>query len=236
MITRIIDQQYYEVAKPGSVAEAVLKKARARIYADFIRRTAPDATSTILDVGVSDVHTDGANWLEVQYPHKAKLSACGLGEALEFRTTFPDVSYTKIAPNKPLPFADDQFNIATSNAVLEHVGSRANQAQFVNELVRVARRIFISVPHRYFPVEHHTGIPGLHYFDWSFRAVCRALGKSKWTEPENLILMTRTSLQRLARKAALSAIPAFGSDLFRPIFLWSTRSPWGGMRDRRRTA
>jgi hypothetical protein len=61
-------------------------------------------------------------------------------------------------------------------------------------MLRVAKRIFITVPHRYFPVEHHTGIPLLHYLDASFALACRLVGKSEWSDERNLILMSRTKL------------------------------------------
>ena len=38
----------------------------------------------------------------------------------------------------------------------------------MRELCRVAGRVFISVPNRYFPVEHHTAIPLLHFWDKGF--------------------------------------------------------------------
>jgi hypothetical protein len=77
------------------------------------------------------------------------------------RAAFPGMSYRQIVAGEPLPFPDNSFDIATSNAVLEHVGSVANQRGFISELTRVASRGFITVPNRFFPVEHHTGIPFL---------------------------------------------------------------------------
>jgi hypothetical protein len=97
-----------------------------------------------------------------------------------------------------LPFADKAFDIATSNAVLEHVGSVPHQAAFVLELSRVAKRVFISVPNRYFPIEHHTAIPLLHFWTKSFGLACRWLGKADWTDERNLILMSRQHLASLA--------------------------------------
>ena len=43
-------------------------------------------------------------------------------------------TYRRIEANRPLPFADKAFDIAVSNAVLEHVGSVPHQAAFVREL------------------------------------------------------------------------------------------------------
>jgi hypothetical protein len=192
-----VDQHYYQVAKPGSLAERLTMVARDNIYRDFLRLAGPDVASSILDVGVSDVVGEAANVLERKYPHLGRVTAVGLGAALQFRAAFPQIAYRQIAPGEPLPFADRSFDIATSNAVLEHVGSEAAQAAFVAELTRVARCTFISVPHRLFPLEHHTGIPMLHWTDASFAVACRVLGKPEWAEPANLILMTRARLRRL---------------------------------------
>lgn len=191
-----VDKQYYEAAKSGSLASKLLLIARDNIYSDFLHECRPTDTSTILDVGVSDVLEDGANVLERRYPHPENITACGLGTAEAFQAAFPSTRYIQIKPNVPLPFGNAQFDIATCNAVLEHVGSEAAQAAMVAEMLRVARHVFISVPNRFFPVEHHTAIPLLHYTSPTFRAACAVLGKSKWTDPQNLILMSKPRLAR----------------------------------------
>jgi hypothetical protein len=200
-----VDDRYYQAVPPRSLGERLTIAARDRIYRDFIRYCAPRPEDTILDVGISDVVNDAANLLERKYPHPARITALGLGEGTDFRAAFPDVAYRRIAPNDPLPFADKSFAIAIANAVLEHVGSTPNQAFFVAELMRVAARVFITVPNRYFPVEHHTAIPLLHYWDASFAAACRLLGKSAWAEERNLILMSRRRLRALAPAGAVIA-------------------------------
>jgi hypothetical protein len=200
-----LDGKYYQAVPPRSLGERLTVAARDRIYDDFIRYCAPRPDAEILDVGVSDVVNDAANMLERKYPHAARITALGLGDGTDFRAAFPAVAYRRIAPNQPLPFPDRCFAIATSNAVLEHVGSRANQGFFVAELMRVARRVFITVPNRFFPVEHHTAIPLLHYWDASFAAACRLLGKSEWADPRNLILMSPRRLRALAPAGAVVA-------------------------------
>jgi hypothetical protein len=215
------DDKYYQAAAPRSLGERLMILARDRIYADFERLCQPTPEDTILDVGVSDVVNDGANMLERKYPYPARITAAGLGAADDFRQAFPLVNYVRIEANKPLPFADKAFAIATSNAVLEHVGSIENQVRFVAELLRVAQRVFVSVPHRYFPVEHHTAIPLLHFWDASFALACRRLGKSEWADRQNLILMSQGRLRGLVapdQKAAVgrSGIPLgpFSSNLY----------------------
>ena len=56
-----------------------------------------------------------------------------------------------------LPFADGAFDLGFSNAVVEHVaGGRDGQRQFVAELCRVAQRVFVTTPNRWFPLDPHT--------------------------------------------------------------------------------
>ncbi len=106
--------------------------------------------------------------------------------------------YVQVQANCALPFADDSFDIATSNAVIEHVGSPENQAFFVAELARVARRVFLTAPNGLFPVEHHTAIPLLHWWRPGFEAACRVLGKDEWLDPANLILIAERRLAQMA--------------------------------------
>ncbi len=193
-----VDRKYYEAVRPGGVAERLLVRARAAIFADFTARMRPARDDTILDVGVSDVINRGANVLEREYPYQDRITACGLGEAGAFRRAFPRCGYVRIAANARLPFDDLSFDIATSNAVLEHVGSRDNQVSFIQELCRVARRAFVVVPNRCFPIEHHTALPLVHYERNLFRLACSITGRGVWTEESNLILMTRRRLRELA--------------------------------------
>ena len=116
---------------------------------------------------------------------------------------FPEIAYYRIVGNERLPFADRSFDIATANAVLEHVGSVDNQREFIAELLRVSRMIFVTVPNRLFPVEHHTAIPLLHFFESTFQFACKLTGNSEWARTENLILMSKERL--------LATLPKGGS-------------------------
>nr|WP_183506053.1 class I SAM-dependent methyltransferase [Methylobacterium brachythecii] len=207
------DEKYYEVAPPSSLAERIVAAARDRIHADFLRLCRPRPESTILDVGVSDVLNDAANVLERTYPHRANITAVGLGSAEAFREAYPEIAYRQVSDDCRLPFADDSFDAAVSNAVLEHVGSRRNQQLMLAEMCRVARSVFVTVPHRFFPIEHHTAVPFLHFTDAGFRLACRLLGKADWTREENLILMTRARLAQAVPAGRVAKIGHTGLPL-----------------------
>jgi hypothetical protein len=195
--TQRLDEKYYQALPSHSLGERVAIAARNRIYNDFIRVCRPNPGDSILDIGVSDVIGAAANMLERKYPYPDKITAAGLGNAEDFRAAFPAVRYVRIAPNRPLPFKDGAFDIATSNAVLEHVGSRDNQEFFIGEMLRVARKIFVSVPNRLFPVEHHTAIPFLHFWNKSFIFACKMMYADDWLDEKNLILMSKAGLATL---------------------------------------
>jgi hypothetical protein len=190
-----VDTKYYRAVPPRSLAERVFVAARDRIYADFIRLTRPLPADRLLDVGISDVVGGAANLLERLYPHPERISAVGIGKAPDFIAAFPAVQYRQVEPHQKLPFADRSVDIACSNAVIEHLGAIAHQRAFVSDIARVAKRVFLTVPNRFFPIEHHTALPLVAWTGASFSAACRLTNKSEWADEANLILMCK---QRLA--------------------------------------
>ncbi len=131
------------------------------------------------------------NVLEQVYPWTHRITCCGIGPCPEFNERFPGATYTPIVAGAPLPFPDHAFDVAFSNAVLEHVGTDQDRSFVVSELLRVSRRVFIAVPNRWFPVEHHTGIPLLHYAPQLFRRFVRGGSLDHWSRPEDLSFIGR---------------------------------------------
>ena len=68
-----------------------------------------------------------------------------------------------IADARRLPFRDAAFDVAFSNAVIEHVGVFENQRQFASECRRVAAGYFVETPNRRFFFEPHLLTPFIHW-------------------------------------------------------------------------
>jgi len=191
-----IDSVYYRDGASSDTAMGVLVRARMAMYKLFVDKLAPTQDTTILDVGVSDDENEGANFLEKNYPWPQNITCAGLGEGIQVMERYPLVQFRQIVPGQPLPFPDNAFDIVCSNAVLEHVGGPEGRRHFLLEQIRVAKTVFLTVPHRWFPVEHHTGLPLLHYMPGLFRKVLKGTRYDHWTEVENVDFIDRSLLLR----------------------------------------
>jgi hypothetical protein len=98
-----------------------------------------------------------------------------------------------------LPFDDDEFDVAFSNSVIEHV-PRHLQAAFAAEIRRVARRYFVQTPNRYFPLEPHYQVPFFQFMpERTQRALNRRfdLGWQARGHWEEIRLLSSRDLKRL---------------------------------------
>lgn len=152
--------------KVRSVASRVSLRSRERKLALFLETFAPSRETTVVDVGVTDApfgagSTD--NFFEAMYPWPERVTGVGVTELDRFAAAFPRVKAVR-ADGRSLPFADRAFDLGFSNAVVEHVaGGRDGQRAFVGELCRVAKRVFVTTPNRFFPLEVHTLLPFAHW-------------------------------------------------------------------------
>lgn len=173
-------------------------RARRRMYHSFMESLTPSAETTIVDIGVTpDQSTEDSNFLEKWYTYPGRITATSIEDASYLESIHPGLKFVQTSGDH-LPFADRQFDIAFSSAVIEHVGDRAKQRRFIQELLRVSKRFFITTPDRRFPVELHTFLPLVHWLPQeNHQRVLRALGMTSWAKTENLNLLDEHELRDL---------------------------------------
>jgi hypothetical protein len=151
---------------PVRLASRVSLASRERKLRLFLEAFGPGPETSVVDVGVTDApFGDGStdNFFEALYPWPERITAVGHTGLDRFAAAFPRVRVVQ-ADGRELPFADREFELGFSNAVVEHVaGGREGQRRFVSELSRVARRVFVTTPNRWFPVDPHTLLPFAHW-------------------------------------------------------------------------
>jgi Methyltransferase domain len=190
----------FNVASPNSLPVRVATWQRRRMFERFTKELRVAREDSVLDLGVtSDRSYSSSNYLEAWHPWKDRITAVGLDDASFLEQQYPGVRFV-YANGLRLPFASRSFDIVHSSAVLEHVGAVENQAAFVHECMRVARKaVFLTTPNRWFPVEFHTLLPFAHWLPrrW-FRWLLRHIGLEFFADERHLNLLSRREMMGLA--------------------------------------
>lgn len=145
------------------LAERFARRSRERRRELFQRVMEPGPDESIVDVGCGEA---GLAAFEPEQPVTGVDIVERPGYA-EGRRRFV------CADARELPFADDEFAIAYSNSVVEHVVEPKDRRRYADELRRVGRSYFVQTPNRWFPVEPHALLPLVHWLP-------RGLGRRLW--------------------------------------------------------
>lgn len=194
---------YFTFGLSGYI-DRVLVRIRREIVEQFTTAFAPTSEHTVLDVGVSPSDHISSNYFERTYPYLNRICALSVWPHPELKEQFPGITIV-VGNALALPFKSKSFDFVYSHAVIEHVGVREEQATFVAEAVRVAKRgVFFTTPNRWHPVETHTGLPLMHYLPASvYVRLYRVLGKTMYGSQEKLNLLSSRDLRGLLRQAKL---------------------------------
>lgn len=206
-----------EVIRTASRGKTILSQlsimVRSDMYAIFEALVKPTRRTTVLDVGVASLeYYPDSNLFERLYPYQSQLTAATIEDSKILRQRYPKIKVVKIKPGHNLPFKNKQFSCAVSWATLEHVGSYKQQEIFLNELLRVAKKIFVTTPYRACIFEPHSGIFLLHWLPMPiFRVICRFIGKPDWANEDILNPLFAADIRRmeLCRPVTISVYRMF---------------------------
>jgi SAM-dependent methyltransferase len=176
----------------------------------FMRLFNPIADDKILDVGYTNEQELNIykNYLEKKYPYLNNITGLGIQDYTPIQVYNKDLARggnefkTVKYDGKIFPFSDKSFDIGFSNAVIEHTGNRDSQILFVKEICRVCKRVFLTTPNRFFPIETHTKYPFIHYLpDNLFYKILNKTRKKYWAT--NLWLLSENSLKKILNESGL---------------------------------
>jgi ubiquinone/menaquinone biosynthesis C-methylase UbiE len=142
-------------------------------YERFLAATNCQPTDRILDIG-----SGPGTFIEGMHPQGNNIVALDIieGKVRELRDRYPSVQAV-VASATHLPFRDGEFDIAFSNAVLEHVPPDV-RVLMAREMERVADRYCVIIPNASFPLEPHSKTLFIHWLGQRpFRAILRMLKK-----------------------------------------------------------
>ena len=190
----------YIAPKMGGTTTKLSWYVRKKIFAKLTEICWLTPETKVLDVGVTCDNRKDSNFFEKLYPYPQNITAVGVEDASFLEKEFPGLTFLQTDGSK-LPFADKSFDLVVSFAVLQHVGSRYQQQQFIDELCRVSHRCFITTPNRWYPIDFHTALPLIHWLPAPlFRKILRWVGKDFWAKEENLNLLTEKEILQMLPK------------------------------------
>ena len=181
--------QYFSFGLDAYI-DRLLTRVRDDVIRVFLDTFQPAAGDTILDIGASADEHPASNLLEKRYPYPSRLCALAFDYLPALRQQFPGIRLVR-GDARALPFAAESFDLVYCHAVVEHLGRREQQAAFLREALRVARRgVLVTTPNRWHPIESHTGLPLLHWLPSSVHHCCyRLLGRTAYASEDRLNLL-----------------------------------------------
>jgi SAM-dependent methyltransferase len=190
---------YYQHSGKVPIASRISYRVRRQTFNLFMETMKPSSISKVLDIGVtSDSSYRESNFFEKFYPYKSQIACVGTENGAYLEIDYPGLRFIQVEPGKPLPFSDKEFDIVFSNAVIEHVGNTEDQTRFIREACRVAERVFISTPNRWFPIEHHSSLPLFHYLPKPlYRKILYFTPLRYWSYEQNLNILTLSEFTAL---------------------------------------
>ncbi|WP_026659353.1 methyltransferase domain-containing protein [Butyrivibrio sp. AC2005] len=189
-------------------------KARKKMFENFMQYVKPTDKSVILDLGATpDTKLADSNIFDKLYPYRKQITVCSIEDCSNIVSDLGLKGFVFNEAKKPLPFEDNRFDALFCSAVLEHVGNRADQEFFLNECLRVSRKVFLTTPYRYFPLEMHTFIPFLHWLPWNwFQKIVRVTKGEFWANTDNLNVLCKKDIDkmRLIRQVKIEFVRTAG--------------------------
>ena len=157
---------------------------------------------SVLDVGVSkeeNFHLQLENHFLKNFRYASKYyTGLGIENLSCMRQLYPDKRFVEYSGGR-FPFDNKEFDWAYSNAVIEHVGDEDAQIMFLNEMIRVSKKVFFTTPFKFFPVETHTNVLFLHWQDDIFRSWCSK--KHLWVSKYDPYLFSYSRLKNTLDKS-----------------------------------
>ena len=190
-------------------------EARKKMLYMLFQMYSPKESDRVLDLGASpDESLMESNLFDKEYPYKDMITVASIEDCSNIVDKYSLKEFVKLDGSNKLPFADNEFDLLHCNAVLEHVG-KENQEFFINECLRVSKKIFLTTPNRFFPIEMHSFIPLLHWLPWPiFQFFVKKLSKNGefWSKSENLFLLSSKDLASFKTNSSIrvSYIRTFG--------------------------
>ena len=167
----------YSTSKQGPRARLASKvgtRSRRRRHERIFSLTGVDGDSRIVDIGCAHLG------LRALAP-ELDVTGVDINPAPDYPGPFVQADATA-----ELPFDDDEFDLAYSSSLIEHLAPEHRQT-FAAEVKRVARGWYVQTPAYSFPIEPHALLPFAHWLPVPLRRQYWRLGASGFWEEIHML-------------------------------------------------
>lgn len=204
-----------DATNPASLRYKFRKKRFERIEQMIRKRLETESSVSILDIGGRRDYWD---YLKADLRPLTHITLVNYeAELTEYSEKSNGLNLTDlIGDGCDLPqFANDSFDIAHSNSVIEHVGSLSKMIDFAKETRRIGRAYYVQAPYLWFPIDPHFGTPLIHWLPGPSRAYLMhkyKIGfsntpikdyKEALSEADNIRLVDKTLMRKLFPEAQM---------------------------------
>ncbi|WP_373087830.1 class I SAM-dependent methyltransferase [Sneathiella sp.] len=199
--------------------------SKANSFSNKMRRRRFDIFKKLYDqipkpVKIIDIGGTAQFWEQVGFAGRSDVDVVAINLAAG-ESGFDNIKIVKGDACNLSEFGDQEFDIAFSNSVIEHLFTFENQRRMAEEVQRVAKAYWVQTPNFWFPMEPHFHVPG---WQWMPLAMCISLIQKRrcgWRGPytnredaklavEEVRLMTRSEMKELFPKSQIWDEPFFG--------------------------
>lgn len=190
------------------VNNSLSAKLRKKRFELFLSTFKPNNITKIIDIGGTEIIWQGTGLEE-----NVTVLNINFGEKdSRFKYVTADACNTGLK--------EQEFDIAFSNSVIEHVGNFERQKQFASEVLRISKSYYIQTPNKHFPIEQHFLFPFFQYLPkkiklfvglrWKYSTLYAVGENFIKEEVENIRLLSKRDLKYLFPNALILKEKFFG--------------------------
>ena len=147
------------------LVQKILEKRRKKRIIQSLSKITVKQNMKVLDIGCG---IDGRSF-ENYVPQNWKIIGIDLKDPEKINHNYPDFQYIQQDAQNLTQFRDNEFDLAVSIGLLEHVIDNEAFKKTVSEIRRVARQHIVMVPAKIGLIEPHYGFPFFPLFPYSIQ-------------------------------------------------------------------
>ena len=147
------------------IVKQILHARRRRRITDALSKVKTHPNTNIIDIGCGLTGRSFEDFI----PSTWNVTGVDRVDPSYVKHTHPHFKYVQSDAKDLSQFTDNQFDLAVSIGMLEHITEKTSFEKTVSEIRRVARQHIVIVPYKYALIEPHYGFPLFPIYPNSFK-------------------------------------------------------------------